>query len=83
MIKQIFTIYDSKSGVWSQPFYTVRTDSAIRDFGYAASQGDNEIGRYPGDFALYLCGTFDDEACVFETQQPSFVISALETLARE
>lgn len=60
MIKQIFSVCDNKSGVFSNPFTSVNQDTAIRDFAYEVNQGKSEINRYPEDFALYYLGSFDD-----------------------
>lgn len=61
MIKQFFAVLDSKAGIYGNPFISLNTETAIRDFTYATTDPETQISRYPEDFALYLLGSFNDE----------------------
>lgn len=79
MIKNIYCVFDSKTKLFGNPFTSIRQESAVRDFGYAANQKDNEICRYASDYALYFIGTFDDESGKCETlDQPQHIVSAFQ-----
>lgn len=69
MIKKVFSVYDAKARVYSNPFYAIRTEVAIRDFHRAATDPSSEISRFPLDYVLFLVGEFDDEACTFTTSE--------------
>lgn len=55
-----FTVYDSKSEIWSRPNYAPTTAAGIRLFAAIAEDRETEIGRYPSDFTLFETGSFDE-----------------------
>lgn len=57
---KIFSIYDTKSEVFSQPFYTITSGSAIRSFTEIANDKEHQIGKHPEDFVLYEIGTWHE-----------------------
>jgi len=79
----IFAVFDSKTGIYSQPFLLVNRETAIRAFGFAARSSDNEIGRYPHDHKLYALGLFDDSNGTYESIPPEYVCGAHELLSEE
>lgn len=60
MQKQMFSIYDSKAKVFSNPFTSINTATAVRDFQRAASDPHSDISRFPEDYTLFDLATFDD-----------------------
>jgi len=60
MILNVYSIYDSKSGVYSRPFFSLNNATAIRSFVQVANDQSTEIARHSADFSLHLIGTFDD-----------------------
>lgn len=55
-----FTIYDRKALTYSPPFFAVADGAAVRMFQDLAGDTGTQVGRHPGDFVLFRCGTFDD-----------------------
>ncbi|AXH77266.1 MAG: nonstructural protein [Microviridae sp.] len=60
-MKKCFSVYDSKAQVFSNPFFSLTTMTALRDFQSAALDSNTQIAQYPEDFVLYEIGAFDDE----------------------
>lgn len=62
MILKLFSVLDSKAGVFGNPFVDQRESSAIRQFADAVNDGSNPNNlwhKHPEDFSLYLVGEFD------------------------
>lgn len=56
MMMCLYSVFDSKTGVFCNPFCAVNDNSALRDFAYAARDPDTNIGKYPTDFSLFRLG---------------------------
>lgn len=67
MNKYIFVVYDNKSELYSSPFFSVRKESAVRDFQRAAQSPESEIYHTPADYDLYCLGTYEDETAEIKT----------------
>lgn len=59
-MQKSFTVYDSKSELYSLPKYAPTTMAMLRQFAEVAKDPETEIGRYPADFTLFETGTFDE-----------------------
>jgi len=79
MIKYMFTVLDTKAQIYGLPFFSVRRETAIRDFLYAAQDPQSSIARYPHDHVLYAIGTFDDTSCVVTPHNPEFICHAFQS----
>lgn len=72
MISQIFSVYDKKAEAYCHPFYSGSSVIAERHFANAANDRESAICRNPGDYNLFLLGSFDDESgelVVYANQQ--------------
>lgn len=69
-MKHLFSVYDSKSAIFSNPFTSLTKMTALRDFQTAATDGNSQISQYPEDFILFEIGTFDDEKGVLSPVIP-------------
>lgn len=67
MITKVFSIYDTKSEIFSPPFFMLTNGAAIRAFRELANSSDNDIGKYPGDYRLMCLGSFNNESGEFDT----------------
>lgn len=67
MLKNVYTVLDSKSGIFGHPFVAINHNIALRDFCAAAHDGQSTISKFPADFTLFSIGTFDDETGTVET----------------
>lgn len=70
MITQVYSIYDSKAGVFHRPFYMHYEAEAMRACIELASDNSTTPGKYPHDFSLFHLGAFDDNKGTFELQIP-------------
>lgn len=60
MILKAYSLLDTKTGTYSQPFFLLHQGYAVRAVLDMANGNDNQIGRYPFDFRLVRIGEFDD-----------------------
>lgn len=58
---KIFSVQDSKAGVFMQPFPAVNELVALRGFADAAKDKVTNVGKHPEDFNLFELGEFDDQ----------------------
>lgn len=60
MLHKIFTVYDSKSEVYSKPFMLKTKGEAMRGFVDVSNDKESAIGQHPEDYSLFEIGEFDD-----------------------
>lgn len=60
----LYTVYDSKSGIYSPPFCFINHPVAVRSFTESVKNVDSQIAKTPDDFSLLLLGTYDDVTAV-------------------
>lgn len=68
MLLKAFTVYDSKSEAYLQPFFTSTKGQAIRSFQDTANDPNSQICRHAADFVLFQIGEFNDETADFLKQ---------------
>lgn len=74
MIVYAFSFFDSKTGLFSQPFYSVARAAAVRAaVDYARDPSSAFFGHHE-DYTLFELGTFDDNTGVLTSH------TALENL---
>lgn len=69
MIYQAFSLYDSKSGIHTTPFFTIHPANAIRMAIDVARDQQTTVGRHPHDFTLVLIGSWDDDTGTMHAEQ--------------
>lgn len=57
---RIYSIHDSKSEAYLQPFFMRTKAEAIRSFQSATKDTTSPFSQYPADFTLYELGEFDE-----------------------
>lgn len=70
MILNAYSLLDTKSGVFSPPWFLIHDAVAIRAVREIASNRETTPGQYPDDFVLYGVGTFDDNLGSFHSYAP-------------
>lgn len=60
MIYKIFSVWDSKTEAYMQPFFSPTIGSGIRAFTDACSDPQSMLAKHPGDFSLHHIGEFED-----------------------
>lgn len=66
MQRFLFSVLDSKSGVFSAPFTSINQSVAIRDFHRAVNDPQTDIYSYPEDYGLYEMAEFDDNTGIIK-----------------
>lgn len=60
MKMSMFSVQDSKAGMFLPPFPAPNAGVAIRQFTDAIANENSVLSKHPEDYALYELGTFDD-----------------------
>lgn len=60
-MRGVFSMYDKKTKVFSDPHCYRTIEEARRSFGQAAQDEKTLINKHPDDFELYFVGTFNEE----------------------
>lgn len=67
---KVFSIYDVKSEIYSQPFYQVTEGAALRAWVDLVNDGRSNVSQHPEDYCLFLVAEYDDTSANFETLTP-------------
>lgn len=72
MVRLIFSVRDSASELFGQPFYVPSRGVAMRSFADEVNRQavDNALNQHPEDFILFELGSFDESTGVLEPCQP-------------
>lgn len=60
MIYKLFSIFDSKVGVYAAPFPALTEEQAKRIFFDMCDRSDNAYGKHPADYTLFYVADCDD-----------------------
>lgn len=77
----IYSIYDSASGLYSRPFFTQSDAESVRSFSDIAIDSDHPIGKHPEDYTLFRIGNFDDNTALLNNEANESLATALERIA--
>lgn len=70
----LFSIFDDKAQIYSQPFPQAHDGVAIRNFSDEVQNPQSQISKHPSDYKLYKLGEFDDNAGeLIKLPQPKFI----------
>lgn len=76
---KVFSIYDIKAACHAQPFFLPNEGQAIRAFGDLVQDNKTQIAAHPGDYSLYLIGTFDNNSGeLISEKKPKFLSAAAD-----
>ena len=79
MIKEVYSIFDVKSKVYSNPTLSIARGDIEREWIDIVNEPDNKFNRHPEDFILYKLGTFDDCAGVYDClDTPEIIARAID-----
>lgn len=77
-----YSIFDTKSLVYSNPFYAPTHGAAIRIVTDAARDPNSQLSRHPADFVLYCVGNYDDSNGIFLPVDPKEHVVDIVALIR-
>jgi len=85
MIRQVYLIRDTALDAYLVPMFFQSRGAALRAFGDEVNRRapDNQMFNHPEHFQLWLAGTYDDDAGVFATIPPEFVVGAQDLVNPE
>lgn len=64
---KIFSVYDSKSEAYMQPFFSPTKGSAVRSFIDSIQDHNTIFCKHPEDYTLFEIGEFDDSTGILIT----------------
>lgn len=77
MIHSVLAVYDDKAVAFAAPFFQQSDVLGIRAFVSAARDAESLLYKFPGDYALYKLGIYDDNTGRFENlDRPLQLMSA-------
>lgn len=78
MLHEVYSVRDSKTEVFGQPFLQKAKGEAERSFQALANDPQTFVGKYPDDFDLYYLGQYDDHSGAFNVlQTPKHIMKAI------
>ncbi len=78
----IYSIFDTASGLYSRPFFTQSDAEAMRSFEDIATDAEHPVGKHPEDYNLFRLGTFDDNKGKLVDEDNECLVTALETISK-
>jgi len=67
MLKQMYSIRDSKAQIFHIPYFNNTHGEAERNFSELVKDEKSMISKYPDDYDLYHVGTYDDQTGLVES----------------
>lgn len=61
MLLKVYAVYDSKVGLYNQPFFQRSKGEALRGFQEVANNPESMICRHPADYTLFEIAEYDEE----------------------
>lgn len=67
---EYYSVYDKKVGAYKRPFNGTSLVDVTRSIEQEVKNPESLLSRYPGDFALYKLGSFDEIEGIFIQSKP-------------
>lgn len=80
MITLLYSVQDSVADRFGMPFAQQNERVAYRAFVNLVNDPRSEVNRNPGDFNLYLVGSFDDDDGSVLQQKPQLISNGANVL---
>lgn len=62
MLRKMYSVYDRKAEMFSQPQFYVTDGEAVRAFVAVCGDNDTMMGRFPADYELFYVGDWADHS---------------------
>ncbi len=82
MLLNMYSVFDSASGIYDRPFFAVSDGAALRSFGDICLDAEHPIGKHPEHYSLFHCGSFNDNDCCFNLVDRTCLSTGLECVAQ-
>jgi len=83
MQKVMCSVRDIAADVFSAPFTSQNTQTAMRDFAHATRDPESQLCKNPEDFQLYQVATFDDDLGIVVGITPQLICNATQFVKGE
>lgn len=80
MIINVYTVFDSASQCYMQPFFSQAPGLARRMFTDSVNDSNHPFNKHPDDYTLFHIGFYDDQTGLIEPCTPASLGNALEYL---
>lgn len=61
----VFSVFDAKAEIFSQPVLSVTKGTMMRTLMDIMNDPNHPYAKHPEDYVLYFVGEFDDQRCAF------------------
>jgi len=78
---EVFSIFDLKSALYSQPFFVANQAVAVRSFSDLVSDPGSQLHKHPGDYELRGVGVWDDASGELISVNPVPILSAAAVMS--
>ncbi len=82
MKHNVYSIFDTASGLYSRPFFDQSDAQAQRAFGDIAIDATHPIGQHPEDYTLLRLGIFDDQTGDLNNELNESLTTGLEAVSK-
>lgn len=83
MLLRIYSIYDTKAGVYAGTFFEVNNAVAMRRFADLVNDPRSPLNRHPADYILFGIGVMNDENAKIEGHDPVNLCTAEEVKVKD
>lgn len=81
MILKVYSIRDSKTGIFNSPFFNHTNGEAERNFRDLCNDDKSMPGRHPEDYDLYHLGEYDDNTGKMSAKDtPEHMVKAVQLI---
>ena len=78
----VYTIFDTASGMFDMPLVFRADGEALRWFSNLTQNAETKVGQNPEDFTFFRIGTYDDNKGKLVGEAPECMATAMEMVAK-
>jgi len=83
MVHMMYSVLDTKAGIYNTPFSAVSRGAALRVFSDVANDPKTSVAKHPEDYNLFEIGSYDDALGVMIPAQLVALGNASSFIVRE
>lgn len=81
MKSQLYSIFDTASGVYDRPIFAAADGIVMREFSDCCQNAEHQYGQHPEDYTLIRLGNFDNTTGKLIDEQNESLATGLELVA--
>ncbi len=81
MKTQIYSVYDTASGVYQRPNFARADGEIMREFQNLCVDKTHPVGQHPEDYSLFRLGIFDDQNGKIVNEENECLATGLEMVS--